>query len=97
MSGKSKGSGGSYINELLCWVVNHIDILDPTILIKACVETYKKKEIEKAKELVFNLLRDENDTTCLKKRNNKAKTSDSKEIKDMYDIYLSGNIRTEEN
>ena len=88
MSGKSKGPGGPYINELLCWVVNHIDILDPTILIKACVETYKKKDIEKAKELVFNLLTDDNDLTSLKKRNNKAKTSDSKEIKDLYDIYL---------
>ena len=46
---------------------------------------------------MFNLLRDENDTTCLKKRNNKAKTSDSKEIKDMYDIYLllqeKGNVK----
>lgn len=36
MSGRSKGLGGPYVNELLCWVVNHIDILDPTILIKAC-------------------------------------------------------------
>ena len=87
MTGKAQGSGGPYINELVCWVVNHIDILDPTILIKCCVETYKKKDIEKAKELHFNILKDENDPTLLKKRNNKAKASDSKQIKDMH-IYL---------
>ena len=54
---------GPYINELLCFITNKIDVIDPTILVQVCVETYKAKEIEKAKELLFDLLKDENDVT----------------------------------
>ena len=48
---------GPHINELLCFVTNKIDIIDPTILVQVCVETYKAKEIVKAKELLFDLLK----------------------------------------
>ena len=72
-----KSPMGPYINKLLCFVTNNIDVTDPTILVQICVEMYKAKEIEKAKELLFDLLKDENDTTEFKKRNH-SKAGDKK-------------------
>ena len=67
MAKGDKCPNGPYINELLCFVTNKIDVVDPTILVQVCVETYNIKEIEKAKELLFDLLKDEEDVTQFKK------------------------------
>ena len=40
------------INELLCFVSNHIDLLEVTILKKLCLETYSADEIITAKNLL---------------------------------------------
>lgn len=87
MAGRGKGSKGPIvINELLCFVTNKINILDPKFLVKICTDKYKPKEIEKAKKELFNLLTCDDDPTLFKKRNH-SKVSDDKATKDMHDIY----------
>lgn len=86
MCKKEKGPKGPIINEMLCFVTNKFNVLDPNFLIKLCKEKYKPKEIEKAKQLVFDLLTSEDDPTKFKKRNH-SKTSDDKPTKDINDIF----------
>ena len=85
MAKEDNNPKGVYINELLCFITNKIDVVDPTILVQVCVETYKANEIVKAKELLFELLKDENDVTKFIKRNHRS-DGEKKEAKDMNDI-----------
>ena len=78
--------GGLIIDELLCFVMNKFDKLDCETMVRLCVETYTCGEIEQSKKQLFEALKDENDVTQFKKRRS-YKSSDSKQINNMGDIY----------
>ena len=80
------GSNGLIIDELLCFVTNKIDNLDVDTLVRLCVETYTEKEIKCSKELLFDKLKCKDDLTEFKKRRS-SKVSESKEVKNIRDIY----------
>ena len=75
----------TYINSLLCFIVNKIDILPPKSLVKLCVGSYSDKKIEDAKSLIFRLLHDDSNST--KFINRHATTGkETKGEKNLFDI-----------
>ena len=51
---------GVVIDELLCFVVNKIDLLPPETIVQLCTSTYSDVEIESAKRRLFDMCADEN-------------------------------------
>ena len=61
-SGSSDTGSGVIINELLCFVVNKLDLLPTETIAQLCVTSFQDVEIEAAKKQLFELCAD--DTTC---------------------------------
>ncbi|XP_035664532.1 uncharacterized protein LOC118408028 [Branchiostoma floridae] len=51
----SRESNDVIINDMLCFVVNKMDVLPTDVITKLCIETYSDDEVEAAKKLVFDL------------------------------------------
>ena len=45
--------GENYVNELLCFVSNKMDVMTQYLLVKLCTDFYGKGVIDNAKKLVF--------------------------------------------
>ena len=86
MSEKDESPPGPIINELLCFIVNKISILDNESIVKLCSEKYSEKDIEDAKELLFSMVHKDGDLTTFVKRR-AGKVSESKSVKNLHDIY----------
>ena len=80
-----KGPPGPIIDELLCFIMNKWSHMDVDTLIKLCVNTFDENEIEASKDILFNILRDETDSTALIKRRG-SKVGDSKSLNNMRDM-----------
>ena len=86
MSEKDEGPLGPVINELLCFIVHKISILDNETIVKLCSEKYEDEEIEDAKDLLFSMVHKDGDSTKFVKRRG-GKVSESKSEKNLNDIY----------
>ena len=86
MSDPPKGPTGPIIDELLCFMVNKMDMIDADSLVRLCVDTYSQEQIEESKERVFGYLHSDADETKFVKRRN-VKTSETKREKDVRDIF----------
>ena len=56
----SNRQDGVIVDELLCFLVNKIDVLPPQSIADLCLTTYDEGEIEAAKKRLFDLCADEN-------------------------------------
>ena len=86
MSDPPPGPTGPIIDELLCFIVNKMDILGADPLVRLVVDTYSQEQIEESKERVFGYLHSDADETKFVKRRN-VKTSETKREKDVRDIF----------
>jgi hypothetical protein len=59
---------GVIVNELLCFVINKLDILPHDTIAKLCGDTFSDPEIEDSKAILFNLCAMENDRSRMIKR-----------------------------
>ena len=83
------GAEGPIINEVLCFIMNKWGCIDVDVLTRLCLNM-NDKEIEAAKDVIFNHLHDKNDDTKFKTRRNRqiAKPdSKSKKEKNLADIF----------
>ena len=62
---------GVVINELLCFIVNKMDILTTDIIVKLCSEHFDDEDVELAKKTLFDLC--SSDITRFKKRQGQNK------------------------
>ena len=83
---KDRDPYGPIVNEILCFIVNKWGRIDIETLIKLCCNC-NEKDIQEAKELLFELIHDENDTTRFKeRRDGKGSKSEVKSAKNIRDI-----------
>ncbi|XP_070554548.1 uncharacterized protein [Ptychodera flava] len=52
---QAMSTSGPVINELLCFIVNKIDVLTTDVLVKLCCEQFNDEEVEFAKKILFDL------------------------------------------
>ena len=79
------GQSGPIIDELLCFLLNKWDNMNDDTIVKLCIGSFNEKEIEASKDILFNILGTENDTTQSKTRRackEKGKKSENN-IRDM--------------
>ena len=89
MATDAEPPGVPIINNILCFLVNKINVMDSESLIHMCENFYSDEAIESSKELIFSYLQDEKSTVVFTKRKvTKYKTSDSKKVKNLNDIIL---------
>ena len=65
MPNDTESPTGPIIDELLCFVVNKITLMDPESLVYLCAKTFDDKDVEGSKELLFGLLHDENSSVVI--------------------------------
>ena len=76
------GAEGPIINEVLCFIMNKWGCIDVDVLTRLCLNM-NDKEIEAAKDVIFNHLHDKNDDTKFKtRRNRQIAKPDSKSKKE---------------
>ena len=74
------------INELLCWVINMINVLNCSQIMQYSLEKYAESEIKTARDILYNLVITDKEQPEFGKRL-KHETGDSKSTKLMKEIY----------
>ena len=74
------------INELLCWVINMINVLDGTQIIQCSIEKFGEMEIKSARDILYNLVITDKEKPEFGKRM-KQRQGDSTSVKLMNEIY----------
>ena len=59
------------IDELLCFIVNKVDILPVDIISQLCCTTFSETEIEKSKKLLFDLCADDSTSRLITRKGDK--------------------------
>ena len=71
---------GLVINELLCFVVNKTDCLPPESICQLCLNTFKEKEIEEAKKMLYDLCSDESTARMIVRKGQKKTAQNMDDI-----------------
>ena len=76
------------VNEILCYLQTKMDTVPMDVLVKICSDFYPSDEIQKAKQLLFNLVAVPG-TRC---RNHIGPKKDVEDVRDMIKLLLSAEI-----
>ena len=71
---------GVVIDEMLCFVVNKLDILPPASIVDLCLSTYSDTEIEASKRVLFDLCADENSTRYRRRQGPQKNTNNVEDV-----------------